>query len=293
MPDTRPVRLSAETLRQWPLPRLGGDKNARGTALIVGGGRQTPGAVLLAAEAALRLGAGKVQVATTGSTATQVAVALPEAYVEGLPESRSGELLPAAAPRILELAAGADAVLVGPGLSDPLTSALLLAELVPHLDRTLVLDALATAYLTPDLGRVRHLEGRVLLTPNVSELSATLKVEAEEVRGDTERAARTLARETRATVLSGDEVSYIATSDGHCWSTSAGTAGLATAGSGDVKAGAVVALCSRGVPVEHAAAWAAHCHGVAGERLGTRAPGFLARDVVRELPAALSVIQAG
>lgn len=293
MPDIRPVPLTPATLQQWPLPRLGGDKNARGTALIVGGGRQTPGAVLLAAEAALRLGAGKVQVATTASTAGQVAVALPEAYVEGLAESRSGELVPAAAPRILELSAGAAAVLVGPGLSDPLTSALLLAEVVPHLDATLVLDALATAYLTPDLGRVRHLEGRVLLTPNVSELAATLKMDAEDVRSDTELAARTLARETRASVLSGDETSYVATPDGRCWATSAGTAGLATAGSGDVKAGAVVALCARGVAVEHAAAWAAHCHGVSGERLGTRVPGFLARDVVRELPAALAAIETG
>ena len=60
-------------------------------------------------------------------------------------------------------------------------------------------------------------------------------------------------------------------------------AALATAGSGDVKAGAVVAFCARGAAVEQAASWAAHCHGVAGDRLGKRMPGFLARDVVREL----------
>ena len=293
MPDSRPVALTPATLRKWPLPRVTGDKHARGTVLIVGGARQTPGAVLLATEAALRLGAGRVQIATTGSTATHLAVALPEAYVEALPESPAGDLLPSAAPRILELATGADAVLMGPGLSDPLASAHLLGEVVPHLDVTLVLDALATAYLTPDLRRVAHLEGRVLLTPNVSELAATLGRDATDVRGDTEAATRSLARQTRATVLSGDETSYVATPDGRCWSTSAGTSGLATAGSGDVKAGAVVALCARGVAVEQAAVWAAHCHGVAGNRLGARWPGFLARDVVRELPAALAATEAG
>jgi hydroxyethylthiazole kinase-like uncharacterized protein yjeF len=293
MSDTEPMVLSATVLRQWPLPRLGGDKHARGTALIVGGGRQTPGAVLLAAEAALRLGAGKVQVATTGSTAAHVAVALPEGYVEALPETRQGDLLPSAASRILELAAGAEAVLMGPGLSDPLASALLLGEVVPHLDCTLVLDALATAYLTPDLHRVSHLSGRVLLTPNVSELAATLALEVAEVRDDPETATRTLARQTRATVLSGDETSYIVTPEGRCWSTEAGPPSLATAGSGDVKAGAVVALCARGAPVEQAAAWAAHCHGVAGERLVRRTSGFLARDVVTELPSALAAIEAG
>jgi hydroxyethylthiazole kinase-like uncharacterized protein yjeF len=293
MADSAPVTLDAAALRQWPLPRLDGDKHARGTALIVGGGRQTPGAVLLAAEAALRMGAGKVQIATTASTARHVAVALPEGYVEGLPEAEGGDLLPSAAQRIRELASAADAVLLGPGMSDPLASSLLLGEVVPDLDCVLVLDALATAYLTPDLRRVTQLSGRVVLTPNISELAATLQTGEGHVTDNPERATRTLARETGATVLSGDETSYVATPDGRCWATTAGPPGLATAGSGDVKAGAVLALGARGAPVEQAAAWGAHCHGVAGERLGMRAPGFLARDVVRELPAALAAIEAG
>ena len=173
-------------LREWPLPRLDGDKHARGTAVIVGGGRQTPGAVLLAAEVALRLGAGKVQIATTASTAALVAVALPEGYVEALPESPGGDLLPSSAGRILELAADADALLMGPGMSDPLASSLLLAEVVPRLDCTLVLDALATAYLTPDLRRVAHLSGRALITPNVTELAAMLAIDPGDVRQDPE-----------------------------------------------------------------------------------------------------------
>ena len=293
MGDASPVTITPALLHGWPLPRLDGDKNARGTAVIVGGGRQTPGAVLLAAEAALRLGAGKVQVVTTASTAPLVAVALPEGYVEGLPESAGGDLLPSSAGRILELVADADALLIGPGISDPLSSALLLGEVVPQVDCTLVLDALATAYLTPDLRRVAHLSGRVLITPNLTELAATLSIDPDAVRTDPESAVRTLARETGATVLGGGALSVVATPDGRCWVTTAGPPGLATAGSGDVKAGAVVALCARGAPVEQAAAWAAHCHGFAGERLDRGTPGFLARDVVRELPAAVAAMERG
>ncbi|MCU1535754.1 MAG: carbohydrate kinase, YjeF related protein, partial [Humibacillus sp.] len=273
--------------------RLEGDKNSRGTVLIIGGCRQNPGAVLLAAEAALRLGAGKVQIATTESTATQLATTLPEAFVEGLPESRGGEILPSAADRILQLADGVDAVLVGPGMGDPLQSALLLAGFVPGLDTTLVLDALATAYLTPDLRRVAHLTGRVVLTPNVTEVAATLQRDEPEVKDDLVIAATTLAHETGAAVLTGDETSYVAAPDGRTWSTSNGVPGLATAGSGDVRAGAVVSLCSRGASVEQAAVWAAQCHGTAGERLAARSPGFLARDIVRELPEALMALEAG
>lgn len=75
--------------------------------LVVGGARQTPGAVLLAAEAALRSGAGKLQVATVASLVSHVAVALPEAAVYGLPETDSGDIDPAGAEQVCELAAQA------------------------------------------------------------------------------------------------------------------------------------------------------------------------------------------
>lgn len=284
--------VTAELLRSWPLPGPGGDKNERGTALVVGGARQNPGAVLLAAEAALRCGAGKVQVATADVTASALAAALPEAYIEALPVSPRGELLPSGADRVLELASGADAVLLGPGLSQPSSSAALLERIVPELDTTVVLDALGTAYLTGNLDGVRHLRGRVLLTPNTMELAATLELDEGHVADDPLAATAVLARKTGAVVLSGSATSYIVLPTGRAWSNRAGSPQLATAGSGDVKAGAIVGLSARGAAPEQAAVWAAHCHGLAGERLAARRPGFLARDLLVELPSVLSEIGA-
>ena len=285
------MELGPDDLRRSRLPRLDGDKNARGSVLVVGGCRQTPGAVLLAAEAALRLGAGKVQIATTASTATQLAAVFPEAYVEGLPESRSGDVLPSAATRILQLAESADAVLLGPGMSDPLASALLLSEVVPHLHNTVVLDALATAYLTPDLTRVTHLWPR-RGDPQRVRAAATLRAEEDDVRRDPADAARTLARRRApsSSVAPTRPTSRPRRAD---VGQHARAPGLATAGSGDVKAGALVAFCARGAGVTEASVWAVACHGLAGERLAARGTGFLARDVVRELPAALTALEAG
>ncbi|HYD43948.1 MAG TPA: NAD(P)H-hydrate dehydratase, partial [Phenylobacterium sp.] len=67
MPDP----LTPELLRRHPLPPLGvqADKEARGRVLIVGGSRQAPGALKLAAEAALRAGCGKVQLAAPAGIA--------------------------------------------------------------------------------------------------------------------------------------------------------------------------------------------------------------------------------
>ena len=291
MPRETPRPVDVELLRDWPLPFPEGDKTDRGTVLVVGGARQTPGAVLLAAETALRVGAGKVQVATAADAAAALSALVPEAYVEGLPVLGSGDLAAAGAERILELAEHVDVVLLGPGLGDPDCAKLLLQRVVPQLDTTVAIDALGMAYLTDDLEGVRHLEGRVLLTPNATELAKTLHVSEAEVGEDPVEAAHRLAEATGAVVLSGAETSYIVTPGGESWSHRGGSPGLATAGSGDVKAGAVAGLMARGAQPAQAAAWATWTHGRAGERLDEDAPGFLARDLSQRIPRELAELE--
>ena len=106
-------------LRTWPLPSAGDSdsKEDRGRVLVVGGSTQIPGGVSLAATAALRAGAGKLQVATVASVAPIVAAALPEALVRGLPET-GGTIGADAVLAVRDLAAGAGAVLIGPGMAD-------------------------------------------------------------------------------------------------------------------------------------------------------------------------------
>src|SRR3954471_9247524 len=116
MPTPDPVVVTTETLRGWPLPEPGSDKESRGRLLVLGGGDQTPGAALLAGEAALRAGGGKLQIATSRGVAGVVAVAAPEARVIPLPEGADGAIGTAAAEPFLEAAAAADVVLLGPGL---------------------------------------------------------------------------------------------------------------------------------------------------------------------------------
>src|SRR3954468_20507520 len=90
----RPTLITPELLRAMPLPwpDEGGDKEARGRVLVVGGGRETPGAVVLAGTAALRAGAGKLRIATGAGNAALVAASIPEARVFALPETKAGRL---------------------------------------------------------------------------------------------------------------------------------------------------------------------------------------------------------
>src|SRR5215213_1735498 len=114
----QPALITPELLRALPLPwpDEGGDKEERGRVLVVGGGRETPGAVVLAGMAALRAGAGKLQVATGESNAALVASSLPEARVFALPETRAGKLSKAACAKLEEHVGKAQCVCVGPGL---------------------------------------------------------------------------------------------------------------------------------------------------------------------------------
>src|ERR1700712_2540873 len=107
------VTVDAAALRAWPLPMPSsdGDKEQRGHVLILGGSREMPGAVILAATAALRAGAGKLTIATGASVAQLVALALPEARVIGLAETEEGGFTEDAAATLAPLAGKIAAIL--------------------------------------------------------------------------------------------------------------------------------------------------------------------------------------
>ncbi|HYO38038.1 MAG TPA: NAD(P)H-hydrate dehydratase [Nocardioidaceae bacterium] len=289
MPEA--TQVTAALYADWPLPEPGSDKHARGTVLLVGGSSSVPGAMLLAGEAALRAGGGKLQVATTDSVAAQMAVALPEALVSRTPELQTGDISPEAAGQVLELAGSADAILLGPGITGPDAAIRLLREVVPELtSQRVVVDALGSAYVTSDADCLHHLGTTAVLTVNPSEVALTLGVEQDEVDADPLAATVELARRARAVVLCGGSDKYVASPDGPTWKISVGGPGLGVSGSGDVQAGIVTGLLARGADPEQAAVWGAWLHGSSGDALaGSVGPvGFLARELPAVVPRLLA-----
>ena len=282
--------VDAATLRDWPLPEPGSSKHARGTVLAVGGSARVPGALQLGGEAALRAGGGKLQVLTTASVARQVAVSLPEALVERAEEGDSGDIVPEAADRVVELAEGARAVLTGPGITSPEAATALLSRVLPQLhDVAVVVDALGSACLTDDISVLHHLDARAVLTLNPNEIALTLHRDPDDVEDDPQGAARDLAREARAVVLLGGSTKHVAHPDGRLWTVHRGCPGLGVSGSGDVQAGLVTGLLARGAEPHQAAVWGAWLHGRAGEVLAEQVGplGFLARELGAVVPRLL------
>jgi ADP-dependent NAD(P)H-hydrate dehydratase len=299
-----PAELVTPTLlRGWPLPGGGSGKDDRGSVLVIGGARMTPGAALLSGVAALRSGAGRLTLAVAESVAVQLAVALPEAGVLGLPESPSGSVAGSGASTLTDELASVDAVLVGPGLDDKdEATALLRGMLAMPSDGTppaIILDAYALGCL-PEL--VRELEpwaDRLILTPNVTEAGILLGRNVDDLHRDVPELA-----DTYSAVVSCQGVIAAPRRSGNAeghrdgagdsngpgryghWEITTGHSGLGTSGSGDVLSGIIAGLRARGTTNSQAACWGTHLHAAAGDRLASRLGGlgYLARELTEELP---------
>lgn len=185
----RPLELTRTTLRKIPLPQPdeSSDKDQRGRVLAIGGSARVPGALLLSGIAALRVGAGKLQLATVASSATALGMAVPEALVIALPQARSSEIAGARAAALLRSPAeGVDAILVGPGMSGDRAAHALVAPLVGRMgdDATLVLDAAEIQGLVHDEGMLSPLGGRAVLTPHTGEMASLLGIDKRDVESE-------------------------------------------------------------------------------------------------------------
>lgn len=283
------------------------DKYTRGSVLVVGGSTRFPGAAIMAAKAAARVGAGYVTLAVPEPVANLARTHLLEIPVVGLPADADGTFSNAARAQVAELAARRSAVLVGPGMcvtggTVGVVSTLLEGKtpLVVDADglnsiARLTNNALdefpellrrsAPLVLTPhrrELGRLVGLTGDASPDTLTSALDAARRV----VWADGGSEIVVVAKGT-ATACVGVEVALLP---------KPGPACLATAGSGDVLAGIMAGLLSRGIETENLptlTALACEVHGcaasIAQERFGSR--GVMAADIIDSVGVALDAVE--
>lgn len=284
--------VTPDLLRGWQLSTDTAGKEERGTVLVIGGERRTPGAVMLTGLAGLRVGAGRLTMGLADSVAAAVAVAIPESGVVGLAEAGGG-IDGAAAGAVLQAdLESAAAVVIGPGMADAGQTAELLKTVVPLLGEKaqVVLDAYALGVL-PGLPELfEPLAGRLVLTPNRTEILHLLEEDADEDSLDLAEASMEAARKYSAVVTAQN---LISAPDGSSWEVPAGNPGLGTSGSGDVLAGAVGGFLARGATPAQAACWGTYLHAVAGDRLSaSRGPlNFLARELLEAMPPVIAELR--
>jgi ADP-dependent NAD(P)H-hydrate dehydratase len=285
------IALDIDALRRMPLPHPDedSDKNSRGRALIVGSSRRVPGAVLLSGVAALRAGAGKVQLAVPESLAVQIGIAFPESGIIALPETPAGEPACEAEPAVMQAAKLADAVLFGPGLIDEEACMPLVVALLGCESTGLVLDAAALGQAMSTVDRTRRGGHAPILTPHAGEMASLTGMSKKAIEADPARTALTVAAKLGAIVALKGATTYIAEPTGRLWRNEHGAVGLGTAGSGDVLAGIIVGLLARGAEPIAATLWGIYVHAKIGEALSRAIGelGFLSREILDHIPRTL------
>jgi len=293
-----PVELlsTAWVRERLPARPKEGNKGTFGRVLVVAGSAQYPGAARLAAEACYRAGAGLVAIAATPRLHSIVAPALPEATY--LPLDDASALTASHARTILDALPRYDVALIGPGLSQSDSAREAVTEILAHAPqnvRACVIDADALNALAQTDGWHERIARPSVLTPHPGEMSRLLGISVEDVQGDRLNVALKAAAKWKHVVVLKGAHTVIAAPDGRAAISPHANPLLATAGTGDVLAGAIAGLLAQGMAPFEAAACAVYVHGLAaeeiGEELGDR--GLLASGLLPALPRAIRTIREG
>lgn len=243
-------------------------KGSHGDVAVIGGDVGMAGAVILAARAAAKCGAGRVYAGF---------VAQPPAYDPVQPELMcrfAGTLDCSSA-----------AVVIGPGLGISRIAHDLLAQAL-HASPSLVIDADGLNLIASEPGlqhKLTQRRGGTVLTPHPLEAARLLAVSSADIQSDRVAAARELSRRFNAMVVLKGSGSIIAQPNGNIVVNTTGNPALATAGTGDVLAGICGALLAQHCPAWEAALCAVWLHGKAADLIveqGTGPVGITAGELL-------------
>jgi len=276
------------SLPTLPPRTVEGHKGSFGRVLVVGGNDGMIGAPTLAGTAALRTGAGLVQLAVPRSILAACLTITPELIGLGLGKAAGKDAL-------LEAGEKADAIVIGPGLGRTPEAEARLVRLV-RLDKPMVVDADGLNILASMKKWPTWFKARAVLTPHLGEMARLGKLLGRtDVPPDDQRRIEIASAAAHAfgqvVVLKGERT---VVADGRrVYVNHTGNSTLSKAGTGDVLSGMLGTLLGQGVDRFDAACLAVHLHGRAGEiagaKLGMRCA--LARDVVDAIPGAIAELE--
>ena len=250
-----PSLSQKKVMARFPKRPRDSHKGLFGTVAVIGGASGMIGAPLLAARAALKLGAGSVHTGMLAENAPGLDMLQPELMLHSASD-------------ILRLH-GVDVLAIGCGLGTSKAAQKLLYGAL-NADMPLVIDADALNLLSrqPDLQddlRSRH--AATVLTPHPGEAARLLGCESNEVQADRILAVQKLAQKFSCSLVLKGADSLCITSNGKIYLNRTGNPGMCSAGMGDVLTGMIEAFIAQGMGVDDALLLAVHLHGAAGDSL--------------------------
>ncbi len=269
-----------------PIPERpkSGHKGLFGRVLVIGGNDEMLGAPVLAGTAALRMGAGLVQIAVPMAMLPAALSVTPELVGLGLAKKSSTS-------ELKDAAAAADAIVIGPGLGKAADAAARLKRIVA-IDKPVVVDADGLNLLSKEKRWPKYFNAHGVLTPHPGEMKRLAKLIGRNAvpiddDGRIEIATEAARAFNQVMVLKGDRT---VVSDGtRVYVNRTGDSSLSKAGTGDILSGVIGTLLAQKLEHFDAACMGVYLHGrageLAGEKFGRRS--VLARDVIDALPLAI------
>jgi len=262
-------------------------KGDNGHSLIIAGSAGKSGAAAMAANSAMRSGAGLVTLCVPESIHAILEVKTTEAMTVPLADNGSGVLFLAAAERIMELLPGRDVIAIGPGMGMDEDTRCLVREIVAAVRVPLVMDADALNAVAGYPEAIRSAPSvAVVMTPHPGEMARLANVSVADVESDRLGVAARFAADNGAYLILKGARTVIAAPDGRLAVNSSGNPGMASGGMGDVLTGVVTALLAQGYEPFAACCLAVYCHGAAGDLVARDKGevGLIATDVQEMLP---------
>ena len=270
-----------------PRRRQDSHKGSYGKVMCLAGSARFRGAAALAAEGALRAGAGLVTLASVEPVIAAVAARCPECVFLPCRQSAGGGVSAQSGKAVLEKVRGMEVLLFGPGLGDTDDTAALLEQLGPSAGCALVLDAdgLNAAAKMDALPRSPGLP--LILTPHPGGMARLCGLTTAEVNAGREGIAAGYARAEDCVVVLKGHRTIVAGPDGEVFVNPTGNPGLSRGGSGDILAGMIAGLAAQGLSPLDAAVCGVWLHGAAADQCAKRLGqyGMLPHDLFADLGA--------
>jgi ADP-dependent NAD(P)H-hydrate dehydratase / NAD(P)H-hydrate epimerase len=281
--------LDGRVLDRVPRRLPDGTKFISGHVLVAGGSVGLTGAPCLAAEAAMRAGAGYVTACIPESLNLVFEARLLEVMTRPLADA-GGALTPDSVDAVIDAAGRGGALVLGPGLGKTDGALAFARDLAACAEVPAVIDADGLNAHAGELESLRKRPAGTILTPHGGELGRLMDVKSDEVRAQRLAFARDAASRSRCVVVLKGDDTLVAAPDGLVAVSRGGVPGLATAGTGDVLSGVLGALLAKGLEPFEAACAGVVLHAAAGRRAAERrgSEGMIASDVIEALPLTLA-----
>ncbi|MBF0226540.1 MAG: NAD(P)H-hydrate dehydratase [Desulfobacterales bacterium] len=264
-------------------------KGMNGHVFVIGGAPGKTGAPAMASMAALRAGAGLVTLGIAKSLNPILESIMLEAMTAPL-QDENGIIGLSAFEEIIELIQEKTCIALGPGIGINSTTKELIFSIIQKSNIPIVIDADAINCLAQNVNILKAASAPIILTPHPGEMARLLGQTTKDVQKNRIALARDFAVNYKVYLVLKGAQTIIVNPDGYVYINSAGNPGMASGGMGDVLTGVIAAFIAQGYSIERAVQMGVYIHSAAADRLYEKLYGFLASDVMDEIPVTIKQV---